>query len=415
MLTINHKFVSAKSNGADNTLVQPSNWNDTHTIYGETVRLATAAALPTNTMSGGVLTANSNGALSVDGVTPSVNDRVLVKNEASSQNNGIYTVTTVGGVSSTWSLTRTNDMNTWASVPGTMVTVQEGTTNTGTVWLTTAALGSGVLNTTPIPWQQVNVSPVVPYPQGYMFGLTLSNDGVSPNTVLDIAAGQCRDFSNVDNMVLGSAYTKSTGSWAVGSGNGALDTGAVTTFSTYHVFLIKRTDSGVVDILFSLSPTAPTMPSGYTEKRRIGAILTDSSAHIYPFVQYNDEFLLSNPGQNVNVTNPGTAAVLHGLSVPTGIQVWAKIRGYVKQANNNNNYLLITSPDESDRVPNATTGDADVGALNNSGGGPPQISFKQDVRTNTSGQIRTRLSYSDISTSLAITTYGWIDPRGRLA
>ena len=41
----------------------------------------------------GTLTADANGALSVDGVTVSVNDRVLVKDQSSSVQNGIYKVT----------------------------------------------------------------------------------------------------------------------------------------------------------------------------------------------------------------------------------------------------------------------------------------------------------------------------------
>ena len=49
-------------------------------------------------------------------------------------------------------------------------------------------------------------------------------------------------------MLLASAYTKTTGSWAVGSGNGGLDTGTITNSTWYHVFLMQRPDTEVVDI-----------------------------------------------------------------------------------------------------------------------------------------------------------------------
>ena len=54
---------------------------------------------------------------------------------------------------------------------------------------------------------------------GVLYGLTLSAAGSSAS--FGIAAGAA------SGMVLGSAYTKTTSSWAVGSGNGALDTGAI--------------------------------------------------------------------------------------------------------------------------------------------------------------------------------------------
>ena len=70
--------------------------------FHEAVELATTAALPANTYNNGTsgvgatLTANANGALSVDSTLTVVANRVLVKNEATQANNGVYTVTQVG-------------------------------------------------------------------------------------------------------------------------------------------------------------------------------------------------------------------------------------------------------------------------------------------------------------------------------
>lgn len=61
------------------------------------VRLATVAALPTNTVTADLMTASATGALAnIDGTAAAVGDRVLVKNETTIANNGIYTVTTLG-------------------------------------------------------------------------------------------------------------------------------------------------------------------------------------------------------------------------------------------------------------------------------------------------------------------------------
>lgn len=60
---------------------------------------------------GAYLEAGSNAELVIDGMTPSVNDRVLVKNQANAVHNGIYSVTSVGSVSTKWKLTRATDAN----------------------------------------------------------------------------------------------------------------------------------------------------------------------------------------------------------------------------------------------------------------------------------------------------------------
>lgn len=60
--------------------------------------------------------------------------------------------------------------------------------------------------------------------------------------------------------------------WVVGTNQGGLDTGTVKT-GFYAVHLIQRSDTGVVDVLFSLSAGGPTSPTNYDRFRRIGTLL----------------------------------------------------------------------------------------------------------------------------------------------
>jgi len=110
--------------------------------------LATTAALPTVTYSNGssgvgaTLTASANGALSVDSVTPSGNDRILVKNQASALQNGVYVVTTVGDGSTPFVLTRATDMNTAGTGynqvnAGNYFLITAGSTLASTSWVLT--------------------------------------------------------------------------------------------------------------------------------------------------------------------------------------------------------------------------------------------------------------------------------------
>ena len=79
----------------------------------EACRVATTGNLAgTYATSGQTLTANSNGAIQVDGLTLSVSDRVLLKDQSDGTQNGVFTVTTVGDGSNPFVLTRALDFNT---------------------------------------------------------------------------------------------------------------------------------------------------------------------------------------------------------------------------------------------------------------------------------------------------------------
>ena len=95
------------------------------------VKVATTANLTTNyNNSAGTLTATSNGAITIDGVSLSVNDRVLVKDQTTQTQNGFYKVTTVGSGSAAFVLTRTPDANEASEITGGAFTfVEEGTAN----------------------------------------------------------------------------------------------------------------------------------------------------------------------------------------------------------------------------------------------------------------------------------------------
>ena len=79
---------------------------------------------------GATLTASSNGALSIDGVSPTTNDRILVKDQSTAAQNGIYVVTTVGDGSNPFVLTRaTPEAQPSELTGGSFVFVEEGTAN----------------------------------------------------------------------------------------------------------------------------------------------------------------------------------------------------------------------------------------------------------------------------------------------
>jgi hypothetical protein len=253
-------------------------------------------------------------------------------------------------------------------------------------------------------------------PRGYIDGLTLSTAGSS--TTMSIAAGEAKDSGNAVLMQLVAAISKTTSAWAVGTGNGGLDTGVIANATWYHFYLIRRPDTGVVDVVFSTNASSPTLPANYTQYRRIGSAKTNGSAQWIAFVQDGDYFRLRASVLDANVNNPGISAVLRTLpSVPTGINVFAIFNGGVRNtASGVDAPCYFSDPAANDEAPSFTVAPLTSSPNTANSAGAVIDSYAQHtIRTNTSAQIRTRLLASDASTTLNIATLGWIDSRGRNA
>lgn len=246
---------------------------------------------------------------------------------------------------------------------------------------------------------------------GYGYGCTLSNDPTDATNDIGITTGVWADSTAVGLMRLVSSLIKRLdAAWVVGTNQGGLDTGAVAN-GTYHVHLIMRVDTGVVDVLFSLSATAPTMPANYTLFRRIGSIVRVSAA-IKAFIQNNDVFMWQTPAADISVTNPGAAAVTRTLTLPLGIKVLARLFTRLGQS---------AATDAIGAVYLSDLAGPDIVAGSNAvyynyvniagffGGGG-----SAEVVSNTSAQIRSRLEGSGAGSTLVITTLGWVDMRGKL-
>ena len=245
----------------------------------------------------------------------------------------------------------------------------------------------------------------IPTP-GYLFGLTLSNDGSTPNTVLDISAGSGADSTNAVKITLG-AFTKSTGGvWAAGSAGNGMGTGLTIANSTsYHVFAIIN--AGAADVYFDTSATAANKPAGTTYFRRIGSFLTDGSAHILPCSWLGDEVLLLTPINSVSGLSVGTSPQLVSTGVPTGVQLQALMAASMT-SDSNQIAVLFNSPDQT-AVSVGTGGNYLISpAANNYAAGQFRI------RTNTSGQIRVVSTATTQSCVVNVFTQGWVDRRGRL-
>jgi hypothetical protein len=172
-----------------------------------------------------------SGTQTIDGIALSIGDRVLVKDQTATAENGIYTV-----ASGAWS--RASDGDTWNDLVAARVSVAQGTSNDNTFWLSTTNAG-GTLGTTPVLWQVIN------NPQLAAVG-TLSTNGLITRTGSGTVAGRSiavsgtgLSVSNADGVsgnptVTSNATNANTASTIVArdaSGNFSAGTLTLTSFS----------------------------------------------------------------------------------------------------------------------------------------------------------------------------------------
>lgn len=123
-------------------------------------------------------------AISLDGVSPTAGQRVLIKDQASTLQNGVYTVTTVGSASSLWVLTRSTDFDQAAEMSaGVQIDVASGTANAATIWVLTASVAA--VGTNAVSFSQVGAASSTPT----FTSATIGNLNIAANTISSTNAG----------------------------------------------------------------------------------------------------------------------------------------------------------------------------------------------------------------------------------
>lgn len=242
--------------------------------------------------------------------------------------------------------------------------------------------------------------------------ITTSN-GADADHDMDFTAGNFQ-FDDGTGQATVTALTKQIDAvWVAGDNQGGLDTGVVAVDTTYHMFAIYNPNTLVSDFIFSAS-LSPTLPSGFTKKRRIASLVTDGAANIrngtyaffddgsYKFI-YNIH--LDQGGYSLNV--PTTRQPID-VTVPTSITVeclfLCNIQGFTTFFGSK--YFLISSLDKPDNA--ATFSNSSI-QLNSQGGNENEnfSSPVSEVYSTTGGQIGVRGNVSDFS--IQIYLKGWID------
>ncbi|MBW4460430.1 MAG: hypothetical protein KME47_09345 [Nodosilinea sp. WJT8-NPBG4] len=242
--------------------------------------------------------------------------------------------------------------------------------------------------------------------------VTIANNVTDINNDIDFSAGRLIVTNGTTRLsALFTAKTKRLdAAWVAGNNVGGLDTGNIAN-TTYHCYAIFNPATSANDFIFSISATAPTLPSGYTHYRRVGSIIRNGG-FLVPFIQRSDTFLFVTSRLDVDTTI-ATTQTNYTVSVPLGISVRVignLDAGYTVAASNNELYIAVGSP--------AVT--LPSNAFNNSAynyWGSTAIDFRQSPSkasghwiTNTSAQLAfIKAGPGVYSLNTKFYTHGWED------
>ena len=192
--------------------------------YKGAARLATTANLTatyTNGTAGvGATLTNSGtlGALSIDGVAVAASDRILVKDQTSAAQNGIYSVTNTGSAVAAWVLTRVTDADTNTELGSAVVTVTSGTANGGRVYMTFFK-ATDTVGTTAMPWYLVLTGGPSIITTSMLTDGAVTEAKIDPNAKIRGATGGGTDRVFYENdQTVNTNYTISTNKNAMSAG-----------------------------------------------------------------------------------------------------------------------------------------------------------------------------------------------------
>ena len=198
---------------------------------------------------GATFTLTATGRLAIDGGNVSTNDRVLLKNQTTDLQNGIYVVTNQGGAGVSAILTRASDYDTPAEITnGDVVFTIAGTQNTGVTFVNTMAAGTTVVGTSSITFSTYT-SASLPTQTGNS-GYLLTTDGTTPSWTNSVTNLSLTTPTIAGATISGTVTSTATITGGTLSGNthtnatltGTLTAGATSGTTGYY---LQSTNTGV--------------------------------------------------------------------------------------------------------------------------------------------------------------------------
>ncbi len=288
------------------------------------------------------LTAGAVGTTTIDTVVLADNDRVLVKNQATPLQNGIYVASDTGaGVATV--LTRADDLQNGESANSRLVWVQSGSASVAlTAWVCTSALGSDVVNADDLTFVQYDVVQTLSIARGgtnnttYTSGQVVSYNGtsivssgvVAANIITSAAKGTDNHIVRWDGT--GTPTIQNSTNAQIddsdnmsGIGNIGMS-GDILDANGHELINFQTTAAAVNEITIKNNSTGLEAILGVTGEANMGMTIIDSNA--------NEMLLLDSVASAINqitITNAitGTYPIISGTGDDTDVGITFQSKG----------------------------------------------------------------------------------------
>ncbi|WP_206526115.1 hypothetical protein, partial [Mesorhizobium sp. M7A.F.Ca.MR.148.00.0.0] len=287
-------------------------------IYATTTlpacRLATTAALATVTYANGAsgvgatLTASANGALTVDGVAANLNDVILVKNQASTFQNGIYAVTATGSAGAPFVLTRASYYNLTADIDLGDQTFVTGGATFGTSTFVQNATEHPVIGTDPITFAQT--AGIGSYTAGNGLALVGTQFAIDPTITVDKTTAQTLSNKTLASPVMTGTPTAPT------QAAGDNDTSVATTAFVTAAVAAAAPNYGSGNAALAYGAVG-TYAFGYTLNTAVMAGTVYAGSTIQPAGVLDNSGATSDPGDDTPYGS-GASVLIKGGAVLAG-------------------------------------------------------------------------------------------------
>lgn len=269
----------------------------------EAVKYASTGALPSIVYANGAsgvgatLTGVALAAISLDSSSPAVADRVLIKNQASTFQNGIYTVTATGSGAAVFVLTRATDFDQSTDIEtGASTYVTSGSTLAGTTWVVSSA-DAPVMGTDAITFVQTSGPGSVTSGNGIT--VTGSSVAIDTSVTVDKTTSQALTGKTYNGLTL----TSTTGTFTLTNGK---------TFAVSNTLTLAGTDSTTM----TFPTTSATLARTDAANTFTGASSTTSWAETTPVI--TGGLTASGSGANTFAGSTGTFITSTGANTISG-------------------------------------------------------------------------------------------------
>ena len=276
-------------------------------------------------------------------------------------------------------------------------------------------ISTGTTRTIFMPDGDINLG--ISTPKGYVYGCGIEQDIGDTAHDIKINSGHVHSENSDITMNLSSSIVKQVdANWTEGTNQGGFPSTLTLSIGYYYIFIISKED-GTTDAGYDNSIDASNLlldTTDYLYYRRIGQVYVNNTLDFWDFKQFVDNQKRTYhwiPTWLVNsYTNPGTSDVLVDMWAPANVTTIQMFNYLLYQSGTDHDYgIYFSCPDIPSEAASRTSTPLCSLTMQQTTSSSEHYASYAEIRADSSGRIRFRLSNSFSNTNVKIAGLGYIE------